>query len=100
MQTTLDIPTPNDLYAQLKSWGCLADYGFSEADVPEATTRIIEVAPVSNPVKVTPENINALLSDALYGATPNLPGSSTVDCSSKAPVRREPRRCNSSRLTP
>jgi maleylacetate reductase len=69
----------NDLYAQLKSLGCLADYGFSEADVPEATTRIIEVAPASNPVKVTQENITALLSDALYGATPNFPVSTASE---------------------
>jgi maleylacetate reductase len=67
----------NDLYAQLKSLRCLADYGFSEADIPEATTRIIEVAPTSNPVKVTQENITALLSDALYAATPNFPRSTT-----------------------
>lgn len=80
----------NDLYVKLKSWHSLADYGFTEADVPEATTRIIRVAPASNPVEVTTENITTLLSDALYGTAPNSPEVEPATRTSDLPAGAKP----------
>lgn len=50
----------------------LADYGFTAAGIPEAAGRILEVAPASNPVTVTQENITDLLTEALTGAAPTV----------------------------
>ncbi|MBB3085398.1 maleylacetate reductase [Geodermatophilus sabuli] len=58
------------LYAGLPTPSRLADLGFTEADVPEATARVLAAAPPSNPVPVTDTNITSLLTDALTGAIP------------------------------
>lgn len=48
----------------------LSDYGFTAEGIPEAVERVLKAAPASNPVAVTEENITALLTGALTGATP------------------------------
>ncbi|MCZ4535955.1 maleylacetate reductase [Gordonia terrae] len=45
----------------------LSDYGFDEAGIPDATDRILRVAPPSNPVHVTADNIGELLAAARAG---------------------------------
>jgi maleylacetate reductase len=58
LRETLDAPT------------ALADYGFTADDIPEATQRVMETVPSSNPVPATEEDITALLTAALQGTTP------------------------------
>ncbi|WP_262106403.1 maleylacetate reductase [Arthrobacter sp. Marseille-P9274] len=58
LRDTLDAPT------------ALADYGFTAADIPEATQRVLKAVPASNPVTVTDGDITALLTAALNGTTP------------------------------
>jgi maleylacetate reductase len=62
----------NALYTAVGAPTRLADYGFTEAEIPEATRRILAVAPPSNPLPVTEAGITDLLTDALTGATPRV----------------------------
>lgn len=48
----------------------LSDYGFQDSDISEAVSRILEVAPASNPAPVTEASIHRLLSNALDGTAP------------------------------
>jgi alcohol dehydrogenase class IV len=48
----------------------LRDHGLHEKDLPDAVQRILPVVPESNPVRVTTENLTALLHGAWSGATP------------------------------
>jgi maleylacetate reductase len=48
----------------------LAEHGLTEADVPEAVTRVLQAAPPHNPVSITEAGLTALLTAALSGATP------------------------------
>jgi maleylacetate reductase len=58
------------LYGTLPAPSRLADLGLTEADLPEAVARVLEVAPATNPVPVTEANLTALLTDALTGTAP------------------------------
>ncbi|WP_182262831.1 maleylacetate reductase [Rhodococcus sp. UFZ-B548] len=49
----------------------LRDYGFSEADLPDATAAVLLAVPPSNPTAATTENISALLRAALEGTEPS-----------------------------
>jgi maleylacetate reductase len=60
----------NRLRAGLNAPHRLADYGLTDADIPEAVRRVLETAPASNPVRITEVRLTALLGDALTGATP------------------------------
>ncbi|MFL4474480.1 maleylacetate reductase [Paeniglutamicibacter sp. MACA_103] len=59
-----------ELYSAVQAPARLADYGFTEAGIPEAVQRVVKAAPASNPTAVTEQNITALLTEALTGATP------------------------------
>lgn len=61
----------NSLREAVQAPSRLADYGFTADRIPEAVRRILTAAPSSNPVAVTEENLTALLTDALTGATPS-----------------------------
>lgn len=50
----------------------LKDFGFAEKDIPEAVQLILPVIPASNPRKVTPENLSALLTAAWAGTAPGI----------------------------
>lgn len=63
----------NTLRQALSAPRRLADYGFTAADVPDAAERVLAVAPPSNPVPVTMQNITRLLTDAQNGAVPASP---------------------------
>ena len=63
----------NELRTRLSAPTALGDYGFTEADIPEAVTRILKAAPASNPTTVTESNITALLGAALTGQRPAVP---------------------------
>lgn len=58
LRTTLNAPT------------ALQDYGFTEADIPEAVQRIVKAAPPSNPAEVTEGRMEEILHAALVGANP------------------------------
>lgn len=60
----------NELRTRLSAPTALGDYGFTEADIPEAVSRILKAAPASNPTTVTESNITDLLGAALVGSTP------------------------------
>ncbi|MEV5050088.1 maleylacetate reductase [Arthrobacter sp. LAR12-1-1.1] len=60
----------NSLRGTLGAPTALRDYGFTEADIPEAVERILKVAPASNPAAATGENIGGLLRAALAGTVP------------------------------
>lgn len=62
----------SDLYRVVDAPSRLADYGFTEAEIPEAAERALKAAPASNPVTVTRENVTALLTEALTGAAPTV----------------------------
>lgn len=63
----------NDLRASVNAPGQLVNERFTEIDVPEATHRIVAIAPTSNPVKITAENVTMLLADVLSGTIPTSP---------------------------
>lgn len=50
----------------------LNDYGFTEANIPEAVDLILPVIPASNPRTPTRENLAGLLAAAAAGTTPGL----------------------------
>ncbi|MFC9980948.1 maleylacetate reductase [Gordonia sp. NPDC127522] len=56
-----------DLYDAVDAPVRLSDYGFDENGIPDATQRILDVAPASNPVPVTADNISELLAAARAG---------------------------------
>ena len=58
------------LRAELGAPRALADYGFSEADVPDAAAAILPAVPPSNPRPVTVADLEALLRAAWSGADP------------------------------
>ena len=58
------------LRAELGAPRALADYGFSEADVPDAAAAILPAVPPSNPRLVTVADLEALLRAAWSGADP------------------------------
>ena len=58
------------LRAELGAPRALADYGFSEADVPDAAAAILPAVPPSNPRPVTVADLEALLRAACSGADP------------------------------
>jgi alcohol dehydrogenase class IV len=58
------------LRAELGAPRALADYGFSEADVPDAAAAILPAVPPSNPRPVTAADLEALLRAAWSGADP------------------------------
>lgn len=60
----------NALRTRLNAPTALRDYGFSEADIPEAVTRIVKAAPASNPSQVTETAMTELLQAALEGNVP------------------------------
>ncbi|CAH0175836.1 Maleylacetate reductase [Arthrobacter sp. Bi26] len=60
----------NSLRGTLGAPTALRDYGFTEADIPEAVERILKVVPASNPAAATGENIGGLLRAALAGTEP------------------------------
>ncbi|MFD1212009.1 maleylacetate reductase [Arthrobacter sp. GCM10027362] len=60
----------NSLRATLNAPTALQDYGFTEADIPEAVKRIVQAAPPSNPAEVTESRMEQLLRSALVGDTP------------------------------
>lgn len=55
----------NDLYTRINAPTHLTTLGFTESEIPEAVDRILAVAPATNPVAVTKENITSLLYNAL-----------------------------------
>jgi maleylacetate reductase len=61
-----------ELYAAVAAPRRLADYGFTTVGIPEAVQRVLAVAPASNPVVVTEQNITELLTEALTGAVPTV----------------------------
>lgn len=60
----------NELRARLDAPTSLADHGLTASDIPEATERVLEVFPRTNPVPATEEDITRLLTAALQGTTP------------------------------
>ena len=60
----------NSLRRTLGAPTALRDYGFTEADIPEAVERILKAVPPSNPAEATAENIGGLLRSALAGTEP------------------------------
>lgn len=60
----------NSLRRTLGAPTALRDYGFTEADIPEAVERILKVVPPSNPAEATDANIGELLRAALAGTEP------------------------------
>ncbi|PJJ45175.1 maleylacetate reductase [Glutamicibacter mysorens] len=58
------------LRAQLDAPKALADYGFTEADIPLAVSTVLPLIPANNPQAPTEENLTALLSAALRGEDP------------------------------
>lgn len=62
----------NSLRRTLGAPTALRDYGFTEADIPEAVERILKVVPASNPAAATDENMSAVLRAALLGDEPTV----------------------------
>ncbi|WP_336714483.1 maleylacetate reductase [Arthrobacter sp. USHLN218] len=60
----------NELRSRLDAPVALRDYGFTEADIPEAVRRVIAAAPPSNPAAVTEESMTELMRAALAGEVP------------------------------
>jgi maleylacetate reductase len=60
----------NELRSRLNAPVSLRDYGFTEADIPEAVRRVVKAAPPSNPAEITEENMAELLRAALDGKVP------------------------------
>jgi alcohol dehydrogenase class IV len=58
------------LRAELGAPRALADYGFSEADVPDAAAAILPAVPPGNPRPVTVADLEALVRAACSGADP------------------------------
>ncbi|GGG59970.1 maleylacetate reductase [Kocuria dechangensis] len=63
----------NRLRRDLNAPTALAEAGFTEGGIPEAVKRVTAVAPASNPVAVTEENLTVLLTHALHGSVPTHP---------------------------
>lgn len=63
----------NRLRESLGAPASLSSDGFGQADLAEATARILAAAPASNPVPVTEDLVLALLTDALQGSVPVRP---------------------------
>ncbi|GAA3667603.1 maleylacetate reductase [Arthrobacter ginkgonis] len=59
-----------DLRATLDAPRALADYGFTEENIPEAVRIALPAIPATNPRPVTADNLTALLAAALTGADP------------------------------
>lgn len=55
----------SNLYARIDAPQSLTKLGFTQDDIPEATARILDSAPASNPVTVTEDNVAQLLRNAL-----------------------------------
>lgn len=56
-----------ELYRSIDAPTALGEFGFTTADIPDATTRILAAAPASNPVPVTAEALGQLLERARTG---------------------------------
>ena len=60
----------NELRRVLNAPQALKDYGFTEADIPEAVSIALPFIPADNPRPVTTENLTELLHAAWAGSTP------------------------------
>lgn len=68
---TAAVDALNNLRTAINAPRRLADYGLAESDITEAAERVLKAVPASNPGPATEENIFALLTAALTGATPS-----------------------------
>ncbi|WP_344801255.1 maleylacetate reductase and hydroxyquinol 1,2-dioxygenase domain-containing protein [Microlunatus ginsengisoli] len=79
----------NALYGAVGAPTRLADYGFSESGIGEATRRIVAAAPASNPVPVTETAIATLLAAALTGEAPGAGDAATEQARREAELVRQ-----------